>query len=155
MSFERVDYDLLDDDTRELIEAAKAVRANASAPYSGFCVGAAIRTGSGKVFSGCNVEIASYSLTCCAERVAVFKAVSEGEREITSVAVICPGDRPTTPCGACRQVLSEFGSDVTVWMSTVDNVVERAPLSDLFPGSLVPDEVIAAIRARHLKKSSS
>jgi len=149
MSFERVDFAQLDSADRALIDAARAARANASAPYSGFCVGAAVRTGSGKIVPGCNVEIASYSLTCCAERVAVFSAVSDGERAIEAVAVICPGQVPTAPCGACRQVLSEFGSDMTVWMATEDYVVERVSLAELFPASLVPDEVIAAIRARH------
>jgi len=149
MSFERVDFAQLDSADRALIDAARAARANASAPYSGFCVGAAVRTGSGKIVPGCNVEIASYSLTCCAERVAVFRAVSDGERAIEAVAVICPGQVPTAPCGACRQVLSEFGSDMTVWMATEDYVVERVSLAELFPASLVPDEVIAAIRARH------
>ena len=155
MSFERVDFEELDSADRALIDAAQAARANASAPYSGFCVGAAVRTASGRIVPGCNVEIASYSLTCCAERVAVFRAVSDGERAISAVAVICPGDVPTAPCGACRQVLSEFGSDMTVLMATADNVVERVSLSELFPASLVPDEVLAAIRTRHAKAPSS
>lgn len=94
--------------SQELVEAAQMAREQAYAPYSDFTVGAAVLGGSGSVYTGCNVENASYGLTVCAERVAAFKAVSAGEREITAVAVVSePG---ATPCGACRQVLVEFTS---------------------------------------------
>jgi cytidine deaminase len=94
--------------SQELVEAAQMAREQAYAPYSDFTVGAAVLAGSGSVYTGCNVENASYGLTVCAERVAAFKAVSAGEREIAAVAVVSePG---ATPCGACRQVLVEFTS---------------------------------------------
>jgi len=94
--------------SQELVEAAQRAREQAYAPYSDFAVGAAVQAGSGSVYTGCNVENASYGLTICAERVATFKAIAAGEREITAVAVVSqPG---ATPCGACRQVLVEFTS---------------------------------------------
>ena len=97
---------------RELLEAAIAARRNAHAPYSHFAVGAALRTGSGRILSGCNVENASFGLTVCAERVAVWKAVSEGERTFEAMAVV--SESGATPCGACRQVMSEFVADMPI-----------------------------------------
>lgn len=94
--------------TESLVAAARAVRANAYAPASRFHVGAALRTASGKVFTGCNVENASYGLTICAERAAVFAMVAAGEREIAAVAIATDLREPARPCGACRQVLAEF-----------------------------------------------
>ena len=95
--------------SRSLVRAAKAAREGAYAPYSGFLVGAAVVGASGTIYAGCNVENASYGLTICAERVAIFKAVEAGEREMAALAVVSePG---ATPCGACRQVLAEFASD--------------------------------------------
>jgi cytidine deaminase len=151
MILSRVAFDAVPAVDRALIEAALTVRGNASAPYSGFAVGAALRTTSGSVYVGCNVEVASYSLTCCAERVAVFSAVADGERTFEAIAVVCPGETPVAPCGACRQVLAEFAPDLTVWMATPDHVVVRTTLSELLPASLVPEEVIKAIRAQHIK----
>ena len=95
--------------TEELIRAATAALANAYAPYSRFRVGAAVVGTNGKIYSGSNVENASYGLTNCAERTAIFKAVSEGEKELLTIAVIADSPLPTSPCGACRQVMSEFG----------------------------------------------
>lgn len=94
---------------RRLEQAARSAGKKAYAPYSKFRVGAAVLTGSGKIFSGCNVENASYGLCNCAERSAIFAAVSAGERRITAVAVHTPTMTPTMPCGACRQVIHEFG----------------------------------------------
>ena len=98
---------------RKLIAAAKAAQRNAHAPYSKFRVGAALLTKSGKVYTGVNVENASYGLTNCAERVAVGKAVSEGHRKFQAIAVVAPS-AALSPCGACRQVLSEFGECVVI-----------------------------------------
>ncbi len=93
----------------ELIEAATRIRASAHAPYSKFRVGAAVRTRSGAIFAGANVENASYGLSMCAERVAIHTAISAGHRQLTAVAVVADGEAFTMPCGACRQVMAEFG----------------------------------------------
>jgi cytidine deaminase len=98
---------------RKLLAAAKAAQRNAYAPYSKFRVGAALLTKSGKVYTGVNVENASYGLTICAERVAITKAVSEGERKFQAIAVVAPS-KALSPCGACRQVLAEFGEMVVI-----------------------------------------
>jgi cytidine deaminase len=98
----------------ELAAAAKAAAARAYCPYSRFPVGAAIRTGDGRVFAGSNVENASYGLTICAERSAIFRAVGEGARAVAMLVIYTPTPAPVTPCGACRQVLSEFGADADV-----------------------------------------
>src|SRR5262245_47059965 len=102
------------DDTRQLLDAARAVRLHAHAPFSNFLVGAALEAADGRIVTGCNVENATYGLTICAERVAVFKAISEGLRRFRRVAVVADAEAPTPPCGACRQVLWEFGGDLEV-----------------------------------------
>lgn len=102
----------------ELIDLAKKVRENAYAPYSKFKVGAVLVTKSGKIFTGVNVENASYGLTNCAERTAIFKAVSEGEREFDTIVIIADTDKPVSPCGACRQVMSEFGNFKVILANT-------------------------------------
>jgi len=101
---------LSSEEINRLLEAAREARNKAYAPYSGFRVGAALLTGSGDVFTGCNVENVSYGLTNCAERTAVFKAVSEGHQDFKALAIIADTDRYCAPCGACRQVLAEFGN---------------------------------------------
>ena len=103
---------------RDLLAAAQEAMANAYAPYSNYHVGAAVLTGGGRVCVGCNVENASYGLAICAERLAICKAVSEGEREIVALAVVTDGEAPAAPCGACRQVMAEFspsGDMIVVW----------------------------------------
>ncbi len=119
---------------QELLRQAQEARMRAYAPYSGYAVGSAIRTAEGRIFTGCNVENASYGLSVCAERVALFKAVSEGARTIVAVTVITQEGAP--PCGACLQVLSEFVQDpqqCIVWLATPDHLVRRATLAELFP----------------------
>ena len=117
----------------DLIQAAAAVRLHAFAPYSRFKVGAAVRGASGRIHTGCNVESASFGLTCCAERVAVFKAVSEGEREIVAVAVVTDVSPPAAPCGACRQILFEFGPDMAVVRANLSGERVDAVMRDLLP----------------------
>ena len=95
-------------DDKALIELAKQARAHAYAPYSGFAVGAAALSADGRVFLGCNIENASYGLTNCAERTAIFSAVAAGAKELAALAVVADGEQPCSPCGACRQVVAEF-----------------------------------------------
>jgi len=113
--------------------AALAARLNAHAPYSRFKVGAALEDSSGRVHTGCNVENATYGLTICAERVAVFKAISEGAREFRRIAVAADTDRLTPPCGACRQILWEFCGDIEIVLVNPAGKSERLQLKDLFP----------------------
>jgi cytidine deaminase len=119
--------------TRELLAAATAARAHAHAPYSGFRVGAAVRTADGRLFTGCNIENATYGLTLCAERVAVFKAMSEGAREFVQVAVVADTDPLTPPCGACRQILSEFCPRAEIVLGNLGGRVEFRRIEELFP----------------------
>jgi cytidine deaminase len=116
-----------------LIEAAKQARENAHAPYSNFRVGAALRSTSGRIFGGCNVENATYGLTMCAERVAIFKAVSEGERGFSAIAVVTDTDMLTPPCGACRQLIWEFCGDIPVSMANLKGKMEVIQMRELFP----------------------
>ena len=116
-----------------LIEAAKQARENAHAPYSNFRVGAALRSSSGRIFGGCNVENATYGLTMCAERVAIFKAVSEGERGFRAIAVITDTDALTPPCGACRQLIWEFCGDIPVSLANLKGKIEVVQMRELFP----------------------
>ncbi|MGC2420729.1 MAG: cytidine deaminase [Candidatus Acidiferrales bacterium] len=116
-----------------LIAAAKQARENAHAPYSNFRVGAALRAKSGRIYTGCNVESASYGLTCCAERVAIFKALSEGERGFEAMAVVADTEKLTPPCGACRQILWEFCGDLPVVLANLAGKEERESAGKLLP----------------------
>ncbi len=116
-----------------LIKVATQARENAHARFSNFKVGAALRTAEGKVYGGCNVENATYGLTVCAERVAIFKAVSEGERRFDAIAVVTDTDALTPPCGACRQLIWEFCGDVPVVMANLKGKSETFKMRDLFP----------------------
>ncbi len=116
-----------------LIEAALAARLHAHAPYSNFLVGAAIEAEDGRFFTGCNVENATYGLTVCAERVAVFKAISEGVRKFKAIAVSADSERLTPPCGACRQILWEFLGDVPLTLVNLQGKTEQLHLSQIFP----------------------
>lgn len=116
-----------------LIAAASKVRENAHAKFSNFKVGAAVRTPSGKIYTGCNIENATYGLTVCAERTAIFKAISEGERKFDAIAVVTDSDALTPPCGACRQIIWEFCGDVPVILANLQGTTETLRMSELFP----------------------
>lgn len=134
-----------------LIQLAAQARERAHAPYSGFLVGAAVLGADGRSFTGCNVEISSYSHTCCAERVAVFKAVSEGCTELVAVAVVTDVQPPATPCGACRQVLHDFGPSMRVLLANTHGECSVRALRELLPDAFEPQQVLEKIRARHGK----
>ena len=116
-----------------LIAAARAARENAHAPNSNFRVGAAVRAKSGRIFSGCNVENSTYGLTLCAERVAIFKAISDGERGFDAIAVVTDTDSLTPPCGACRQIIWEFCGDAEVVLANLHGKIALHRMSALFP----------------------
>jgi cytidine deaminase len=116
-----------------LIEAARGARLHAHAAYSNFKVGAALETADGTIVTGCNVENATYGLTICAERVAMFKAISEGHRQFRRIAVVADTQAPTPPCGACRQILWEFGGDLEVVLANLERETGRHRLSALLP----------------------
>jgi len=117
----------------ELIRAALDARNHAHAPFSNFLVGAALQDESGRIYTGCNVENATYGLTICAERVAVFKAISEGARKFAAIAVAADTDVLTPPCGACRQILWEFCGDVELTLVNLAGKMETLRLKELFP----------------------
>ncbi len=118
-----------------LINMALEAREKAYVPYSKFKVGAALTTKDGRIFTGCNVENASYGLTCCAERTAIFKAVSEGYKEFDAIAVVADVPGLCSPCGACRQVLAEFGGHTKVHMGNLKGEYKTATVDELLPGS--------------------
>lgn len=125
-------------DPRKLLEAAKSAAAKAHAPYSKFHVGAALLTDRGTIFAGCNVENASYGLTNCAERTAIFTAVAAGEKKFAAIAIVADGDQKPYPCGACRQVLAEFcGADMPVYVASISDLgaFETMTLGALLPKS--------------------
>lgn len=118
---------------KELVDAAAEVRERAFAPYSNFSVGAAVETEDGEIYTGCNVESASYGLTVCAERVAIWKGVSEGEKKFSRLAVVVDTDELTPPCGACRQIIWEFCGDIPVILSNLHGKTETVQMSELLP----------------------
>ena len=120
-------------DKDRLVAAARAARENAVARFSGFKVGAALETADGTIITGCNVENATYGLTVCAERVAMFKALSEGHRAFKSVSVVADTSDPTPPCGACRQILWEFGGDLEVFLANLTEHKGTFRMKDLLP----------------------
>ena len=131
---------LTDELRQKLIESSLSARRWAYAPYSNYLVGAALLTSSGKIYDGVNVENAAYPTSICAERVSVFKAVSEGEKNITAIAVA--SSNGGTPCGACRQVLSEFGQDIKVLIVNGEGVVEQeTTIAELLPGAFGPQDL--------------
>ncbi len=118
---------------KTLAKKAVAARKHSHSPYSGFRVGAALLTKSGKVYTGCNVEISSFALTLCAERTALFKAISEGERHFRAIAVATDEDGFTSPCGACRQVIMDLAGDIDFVMADKAGQVRVLKMSELFP----------------------
>ena len=130
-----------DMEKQRLIDAANTVRQYAYVPYSNYRVGAAVLTKSGHVFTGANVENASYPETMCAERVAVFKAVSEGERDFDAISVVT--DNGGSPCGGCRQVLVEFGLDTVVLIANGDGkLLKEMTVKDLLPEAFLPEHLL-------------
>ena len=117
----------------QLIETAKTARLQSIAPFSNFLVGAAVKTSAGKVYTGCNVESASYGLTVCAERVAIWKALSEGERQFSELAVVADTETLTPPCGTCRQIIHEFCEDATIVLANLRGETEICRIDDLLP----------------------
>ncbi len=118
---------------KKLIKEAEKARNRAYTPYSKFKVGAAVLCDDGKIFTGCNIENASFGMSICAERVAIFKAVSEGSTKFEAIAVIGDTDKPCSPCGACRQVISEFGEDIPLIMANLKGDVKIKKIGDLLP----------------------
>jgi len=117
----------------ELVSLARGAREHACADYSHFRVGAALETAGGAIVTGCNIENATYGLTICAERVAMVKALSEGHRRFTRIAVVADTGEPTPPCGACRQILWEYGGDLVVVLASLTGETGRHRLKDLLP----------------------
>ena len=117
----------------QLIEQATAARVRSVAPFSKFLVGAALQTDEGKVFTGCNVESASYGLTVCAERVAIWKALSEGERDFARLVIVADTEQLTPPCGTCRQIIWEFCKHATILLANLHGQKEELHIADLLP----------------------
>lgn len=129
-------------ENERLVEEAKKAREKAYVPYSKFGVGAALLTSEGKVYHGCNIENAAYSMCNCAERTALFKAFSEGERDFVSLAVIADTDRPVSPCGACRQVISELcPNTMKVVLANLKGDIEIVTIEQLLPGAFSPEDL--------------
>ena len=128
---------LSDEERRLLIDLATEARRRAYAPYSNYQVGSALRTKSGRVFTGCNVENAAYPTTMCAERVAIYTAVAQGEREFDAIAVVTSNGG--SPCGGCRQVMAEFGLETVVLIADADGkLLEQTTVNGLLPGAFTP-----------------
>lgn len=123
----------MQENEKKLIEAATAARENAYAPYSNFKVGAAVEADDDNIYIGCNVESASYGLTVCAERVAIWKGISRGEKHFKRIAVVVDTEELTPPCGVCRQIIWEFCGDVPVILANLHGKTETVMMSDLLP----------------------
>ncbi|MFQ5750460.1 MAG: cytidine deaminase [bacterium] len=120
-------------DLSTLLDLAKRAQKNAIVPYSNFPVGAALVTKSGRIFTGCNIEVSSYGLTICAERVALFKALSEGESEFSRLVVSADTKQFCSPCGACRQVLIEYAPEIQIILLNSENKIKQTMIADLLP----------------------
>lgn len=129
-------------DEKELISEALKAREFAYVPYSKFQVGAALLSKDGRVFHGCNIENAAYSVTNCAERTALFKAYSEGVTQFETLVVVADTDGPVSPCGACRQVISELcGSDMEIILTNLEGNIQRTTAAGLLPGAFSPKDL--------------
>jgi cytidine deaminase len=126
---------------RELAIRARQARIGAHAPYSGFRVGAAILTKSGKIYTGCNIENSSFSLTICAERTAIFKAVSEGEKSFTAIAIVSDDTGYTSPCGACRQVIWDLAGNIDCVMMNAKDQLKSEKLKSLLPFAFIDKSI--------------
>ena len=135
----------MNESSEQLIETATAARVRSVAPFSNFKVGAALQTKAGKVFTGCNIESASYGLTVCAERVAIWKALSEGERDFTDLVIVADTETLTPPCGTCRQIIWEFAKHASIVLANLRGQREEVHIIDLLP---------RAFDARFLKEAS-
>jgi cytidine deaminase len=132
---------------QQLMEQAVAARSKAYVPYSNFPVGAALLTAEGKVYQGVNIENAGYSMTNCAERTAMFKAVSEGDMNFTAIAVAADTEGPVSPCGACRQVMAEFcPPDMPVYLTNLKGDVQETTVKELLPGAFSTEDLKYAAR---------
>ena len=138
---------MVTDADRDLLTAALKAQKRAHCPFSRYPVGAAVRTTSGEIFTGCNVESASFSLTCCAERVAVFKAISEGHKQFVACSIVTVEGTPAPPCGACRQVLYEFGPSMRIVLGNPEGDVRVLKLADLFPEGFTSEQLLARSKA--------
>lgn len=126
-----------------LINAAKKVRDYAYAPYSKFYVGAALLSGTGNIYTGCNIENAAYPVTCCAERVAIFNAIANGEKSFVQIAVVANTKRPVPPCGSCRQVMSEFFEpDTKIHLVNLNGHTKTVTLEELLPFSFEANDMV-------------
>ncbi|HUS09963.1 MAG TPA: cytidine deaminase [Pyrinomonadaceae bacterium] len=136
---------MIPESLQQLLETAKNARLQSIAPFSNFLVGAAIKTGEGKVYTGCNVESASYGLTVCAERVAIWKALSEGERDFSELAIVADTGSLTPPCGTCRQIIWEFAKNATIVLGNLRGETQMVSIRELLP---------RAFDARFLKQAA-
>jgi cytidine deaminase len=127
---------------KKLINEAEKARKRAYTPYSKFKVGAAVLSVDGKIFTGCNIENASFGLAVCAERVAIFKAISEGSTKFEAIAVIGDTDKPCSPCGACRQVISEFGEGITLIMANLKGDIKIKKIKELLPEAFGKNDLL-------------
>lgn len=130
-----------DPEVQKMREAALSAAQNAYCRYSEFPVGASVLSAEGEIFAGCNVENASYGLTICAERNAIFQAIAKGHRNLRAVVVVTPTAPPTPPCGACRQVIREFGPDADVFCFGQDKTAKHFKMAELLPAAFGPDNV--------------
>ena len=133
---------MVTNEDRELLSAALVAQKEAHCPFSRYPVGSAVRTEDGTIVTGCNVESASFSLTCCAERVAVFKAVSEGHKRIVACSIVTVEGKPAPPCGARRQVLFEFGGDIRIVLGNPEGEVRIVSLAALLPEGFTAEQLL-------------